>query len=139
MLSSAQIDTVSGIVSNYDDYVVYYYADYHDYQTGEPRDSRIEIYVGSDITADGNIFTFGDDTECYYLTYSKYLSRQSCDDKLEVKNSEIVYTNCITSYPDLCYFESKFNNIDTPRCLLLVVLVIFAIYSINRVIFGGSQ
>ncbi len=139
MLSTSQIDTVSGIVCNYDYYVVYYYADYHDYQVGELRDSRIEIYVGSDITAEGNTFFFGNDVECYYLTNSKYLSRHDCSSQFTVKDSEIVYTNCISSYPDLCYFESKLNNIDVGKYLSFILLVIISSFVICRVIFGGSR
>lgn len=139
MLSSAQIDTVSGIVSNYKHYVVYYYADYHNYQPGETRDSRIEIYVGSDISADGSNFTFGDDVECYYLTDSKYLSRQDCASQFTVNNSEIVYTDCISFYPDLCYFESKINNIDAGNCILLFVLLPLCICLLVRIILGGLK
>ncbi len=41
MLTSQQIDTVSGIVESFVHSLVYYYADYHDYQIGEVRDSRV--------------------------------------------------------------------------------------------------
>ena len=139
MLSTSQIDAVSGIVCNYEHYVVYYYADYHEYQVGEVRDSRIEIYVGSDITVDGNTFFFGDDVECYYLTESKYLSRHDRSSQFTVNDSEIVYTNCIASYPDLCYFESKVNNFDVPKYLLIILLVIVSSFVICRIIFGGSK
>lgn len=139
MLSTSQVDMISGIVCNYDYYVVYYYADYHDYQVGEVRDSRIEIYVGSDITADGNTFFFGDDVECYYLTNSKYLISQDCSSQFTVNNSEIVYTNCISSYPDLCYFESKVNNIDVGFYVTLLVSLAVFLTVISRIIFGGSR
>lgn len=139
MLSSAQIDTVSGIVCNYEHYVVYYYADYHDYQVGETRDSRIEIYVGSDITADGNNFIFGDNVECYYLTNSKYLSRQDCSSQFTVNNSEIVYTDCISCYPDLCYFESKCNNIDFEGLFVLLILLPLSLSVFIRIFLGGSK
>lgn len=139
MLSSAQIDTVSGIVSNYKHYVVYYYADYHNYQPGETRDSRIEIYVGSDISADGSNFTFGDDVECYYLTDSKYLSRQDCSSQFTVNNSEIVYTDCISCYPDLCYFESKINNLNFENLFIMLVLLPLTISIFVRIFLGGSK
>lgn len=139
MLSTSQIDTVSGIVCNYDNYLVYYYADYHDYSVGERRDSRIEIYVGSDITVADNTFFFGDDVECYYLTDSKYLSRQDCSSQFTVNNSEIVYTNCISSYPDLCYFETKVNNIDFGHYFLLVISLVFAIIVLKFAVLGGSK
>lgn len=139
MLSAVQTDLISGIVCNYDYYVVYYYADYHDYQPGEVRDSRVEIYVGSDITADGDNFIFGEDVECYYLTYSKYLISQNCPSQFTVNDSEIVYTNCISGYPDLCYFESKFNNIDFGRFFCLLVSVAVFLTVITRLVIGGSR
>lgn len=139
MLSTSQIDMVTGIVCNYEHYLVYYYADYHDYQVGEVRDSRIEIYVGSDITAEGNTFFFGDDVECYYLTNSKYLIRQDCSSQFTVNNSEIVYTDCNTYYPDLCYFESKFNNFDFSSFILGSVLIVVLVFTSIRILLGGSK
>lgn len=139
MLSTSQIDTVSGIVCNYDNYLVYYYADYHDYTVGEHRDSRIEIYVGSDITVADNTFFFGNDVECYYLTDSKYLSRQDCSSQFTVNNSEIVYTNCISNYPDLCYFETKVNIIDFGYYFMVLISVTVAFTVIIRIFLGGSK
>ena len=138
MLTSQQIDTVTGIVQNYDHYLVYYYADYHDYQTGEVRDSRIEIYVGSDISYENNSFTFGDGVECYYLTSSKYISPRSCPGSFTVRNDELVYTDLVQSYPSLCYFQTEYNNFDYKPFLVGGVVIVVALLAIFRVIFGGK-
>lgn len=139
MLTAQQIDTISGIVCSYDHYVVYYYADYHDYQLGEVRDSRIEIYVGSDITIEDHIFSFGDDVSCYYLTSGKYITSQLCPDHFTVNNNEIVYTDLVTSYPDLCYFETEYNNFDYKPLLVALIICIFSIIVLIRVIFAGGK
>lgn len=138
MLTSQQIDTVSGIVENYDHYVVYYYADYHDYQIGEVRDSRIEIYVGSDITVENNTFFFGDDVQYYHLTNSKYIIGQSCPNSFSVNNDEFVYTDLVNSYPSLCYFQTEYNNFDYKPLLVGSVVSVVAFFVILRVIFGGK-
>lgn len=139
MLSTVQSETIAGIVDNYDKYVVYYYADYHDYQPGEVRDSRAVIYVGDDITVNGNTFYFGDDVDCYYFTYSKYLTPQSTPSEFTVEDSEIVYTNCVKYYPDLCYFESEYNNFDYNVLIIGIVLVFFAVVVLIRCIFGALK
>ena len=129
---------VGQVKSKYKHYVVYYYADYHDYQLGEVRDSRIEIYAVSDITYENNSFVFGEGVECYYLTNSKYITSQSCPDSFSVKNNEIVYTDLIHSYPDLCYFQTEYNNFDYKPPLVGLIVGIFSIIIIIRVIFGGK-
>lgn len=141
LLSTVQYDTVSGIVSGYDKYVVYYYADYHNYTVGEERDSRIEIYVGSDITFEDNTFFFGDDVECYYFTNSKYLSLHNRSSEFKVKDSEIVYTNCNSVYPEMCYLESQFNsikNFDFMPFVLYSLLLILAFSAVIRIVLGGA-
>lgn len=138
MLTSQQIETVSGIVGNYKHYVVYYYADYHDYQIGEVRDSRIEIYVGNDITFENNSFVFGDGAECYYLTNSKYITSHSCPDSFSVNNNEFVYTDLVKSYPSLCYFQTEYNNFDYKPPFVGLIVGIFSIIIIIRVLFGGK-
>lgn len=138
MLTSQQIDTISGIVENYDHYVVYNYADYHDYQVGEVRDARVEIYVGSDISYENNSFTFGDGVECYYFTSSKYISSRSCPGSFTVRNDELVYTDLVHSYPSLCYFQTEYNNFDYKPFLVCLVVTVFAFFAIFRVLFGGK-
>lgn len=138
MLTSQQIDTVSGIVQNYDHYVVYYYADYHDYQLGEVRDSRIDIYVGSDITVENNVFSFGEDVQYYHLTNSKYITAQSCPNSFSVMNDELVYTDLVHSYPSLSYFQTEYNNFDYKPLLVGFVVSLVAFFAIFRVIFGGK-
>lgn len=138
MLTSQQIDTVSGIVENYDHYVVYYYADYHDYQIGEVRDSRIEIFVGSDITVENNVFSFGEDVQYYHLTNSKYITAQTCPNSFSVNNDELVYTDLVHSYPSLCYFQTEYNNFDYKPLLVGSVVIVVAFFVVLRVIFGGK-
>ena len=138
MLTSQQIETVSGIVEIYKHYVVYYYADYHNYQMGEVMDSRIEIYVGKDITIDNGSFIFGDGVECYYLTNSKYLTSHKCPNSFSVKNNELVYTDLVKSYPDLCYFQTEYNNFDYKPPLVGLIVCIFSVIVIIRVLFGGK-
>ncbi len=139
MLSTQQIETVSGIVENYKHYVVYYYADYHDYQIGEVRDSRIEIYVGSDISFEDNSFTFGEDVNCYYLTNGKYLIPHSCSGHFSIHSDELVYTDLVDKYPSLSYFQTEYNNFDYKPVLAFGLILIFAIMVINRVIFAGGK
>lgn len=139
MLSSNQFDTVSGIVCNYKYYVVYYYADYHEYKPGEVRDSRIEIYAGSEISFEDNTFHFGDDVECYYFTNGKYLTRQPCSSSFDVNNSELVYTNCTAKYPDLCYFESQYRNLYFGSVALACVIVYLCLNVLLRLFVGGSK
>ncbi len=139
MLTSQQIDTVSGIVESYDHYVVYYYADYHDYQIGEVRDSRIEIYVGSDISADNNSFTFGEDVSCYYLTSGKYITSQSCPDHFTVHDGELIYTDLVDKYPDLCYFQTEYNNFEDKSFFVTLIICVIAIIVLIRVNFFGGK
>lgn len=139
MLSSQQIDTISGIVENYDHYVVYYYADYHEYHAGEVRDSRIEIYVGSDITVENDNFIFGEDVSCYYFTSGKYLTVQNCPDYFNVHDNELVYTDLLEVYPDLCYFETKYNNFDYRSPLVGFFVCVIAIIVLTRVMFSGGK
>lgn len=139
MLSSQQIDTIQGIVCSYDSYVVYYYADYHEYQVYETRDNRIVIYAGSDISyADGS-FTFGEDTACYYLTYNKYMESVTVPSAFTVPHSELVYTNLVADYPDLCFWESKFQNANIGGMVILMVGISLAIDVVFHVIFGGRN
>ncbi len=140
MLSTQQIETISGIVESYDHYLVYYYADYHDYQVGEIRDSRVEIYVG-DITFDveNNTFRFSESVECYYLTSGKYLTAHSRPDHFTVHDGELIYTDLVDKYPNLCYFQTEYNNFDFKPLAVFLLILIFAVIVINRVVFAGGK
>lgn len=141
MLTSQQIDTLQGIVCNYDSYVVYNYAEYHNYSTYEEKDSRLLIYVGgkNDITFDSGTFTFSDGVECYALTYNKYLNSSSVPSSFKVPSSELVYTNLVPNYPDLCFLESRFQNADFGKWIMIFVIGSLAIDVIFKVIFGGKD
>lgn len=139
MLTSQQIDTLSGIVCNYDNYVVYYYADYYNYSASESRDSRIIIYVGSDIRFDNGTFTFGSDVETYYFTYNQYLNPVQTPSSFTVSDAEIVYTNLVSNYPDLCFWETRFQNADIGKWVILAVLLSLALDVVFKVIFGGKE
>lgn len=141
MLTSQQMDTIQGIVCNYDSYVVYYYADYHTYTTYEERDSRIYIYCGDagSITFDSGVFTFSDTVEGYTLTYSKYLNSISTPSSFAVPSSEFVYTNLVPNYPQLCYFESRFQNADVGKWVIIFVVGSLMLDVIFKVIFGGKD
>lgn len=151
MLSSEQIDTISGITCNYQDYVVYYSGDYpmHFEYAGiedtfetdatEVSDDLIIIYVGSGFTREGTTFYFGDDVSCYELTYNKYIKAVPAWISFEVPDSELVYTNLASDYPDLNFWETRFNNIDFNFWIMLAFLIPLACDVIVRVIFGGKE
>lgn len=141
MLSSQQIDNLQGIVCNYDSYVVYYYGDYHSSAISEERDSRIYIYCGDSdsIVFNGDSFVFSDNVESYVLTYNKYLNAASAPSSFTVPPSEIVYTNLVSNYPDLCFFESKIQNTNFSMWLIIFVVGSLALDVIFKVIFGGKD
>lgn len=138
MLSSQQIDTISGIVQNYNHYVVYYYGDYIDYEYGTDRDYQIHIFAGDSITFDNNTFSFGEDVQSLVLTENKYLTEVSSPGSFSVRNNEIVYTDLVDSFPSLCYIPTKINNFDTDNLIVGSVLSIAAIAILIKFFFGGK-
>ena len=138
MLSSQQIDTVSGIVSNYPQYVVYYAGDYKEYTVGEERDYEILLYCGDGITFDNGTFTFPETVECYRITYNKYIDSVTVETSLSVPASEIVYTNVLSNYPQLCTVETKLNNTDFVGIISVLALSAVAVSVVLRLLFGGK-
>ncbi|MDE5564058.1 MAG: hypothetical protein K2I93_02790 [Oscillospiraceae bacterium] len=141
MLTTQQIDNLQGIVCNYDSYVVYYYGDYHTYTGYEERDSRIYIYCGDadSITFNAGTFTFTDTVECYTLTYGKYLNSAETPSSFTIPHSEMVYTNLVPNYPQLCYFESRFQNADIGKWIIIFAVGSLMIDVVFKVIFGGKD
>lgn len=141
MLTSQQVDTLQGIVCNYESYVVYNYSEYHDYSQNEVRDSRIVIYVGGkdDISYTGSTFSFSGNVQCFYLTYNKYMDLVPVSGNFSVPPSELVYTNLVPSYPDLCWTESKLQNADFSPLIISSILVYLSIHVVLKVIFGGKD
>lgn len=154
MLNSSQIETVSGIVCNYKDYVVYYAGDYpretllasygeddpdEATEATQPSDDLILIFCGSGFTNDGTTFYFGDDVACYRLTYNKYIDAVPAPGIFNVPASELVYTNLASDYPDLTFWESKFNNTDFNVWIILFCVIPLSLDVIFHVIFGGKK
>lgn len=139
MLSSEQIDTVSGITCNYKDYVVYYSDDYSDYPEDETPADLILIYCGSGFQREGTTFIFGDDAACYQLTYNKYIDVLPVPDSFTVPERELVYTNLASDYPDLNFWATRFNNTDFGYWIVVGILVTLAVDVIFKVIFGGKE
>lgn len=138
MLTSQQIDTISGIVQNYNHYVVYYYGDYVDFEYGTERDYQIHIFAGDDITFEDNTFFFGEDVQSLVLTENKYLTEVSLPGSFLIRDNELVYTDLVDSYPSLCYIPTKINNFDTDNLIVGSVLTIFSIAILIKFFFGGK-
>lgn len=138
MLSSQQIDTISGIVQNYNHYVVYYYGDYVDYEYGTERDYQIHIFAGDSITYENNTFFFGEDVQSLVLTENKFITLVSSPDSFSISNNHLVYTDLVDSYPSLCYIPTKINNFDTDNFIVGSILSIVAIAILIKFFFGGK-
>lgn len=136
MLSEVQMRTINSLVADYDDYVVYYYADYHDYAVGETRDSKIMIYCGSGFTYEDGTFDFGFDVTCYEMTYNKYLNPVVSSTSFTVPTGEIVYTDVDSPFPDLGFFDSRFYNPDTASIAVFVLVACFLVVVSVRLLFG---
>lgn len=140
MLSQVQTDFCGEIVSQYDYYVVYYKYDYTDYTTGLERDYLIQLYCSDQqpVVEDGT-FKF---TECSYyeVTHNKYMLLDVVDavDFTPVSSSDIIYTNAVEGYPQLCYTTSKLRNFDFVPVFVYLAVAIFALIVLARILFGRS-
>lgn len=140
MLSQTQRDFCGQIVCQYDYYVVYYYGYYHEYQTGEIRDSKILIYCSDQQPiVENGVYSF---TECNYyeVTSNKYVMQEQGTTKQfsPLGSSDIVYTNVIEGAPQLCYITSSIRQ-DAAPAVMYVTVALVAIVVLVRLIFGGRS
>lgn len=139
MFNSTQESLLANLICQYDYYVAYYYGNYYDYQVGETRDYKIQVLC-SDVApvVENGVFSFSD-CSYYEVTSNKYIQITSGIEKSfsPLGSQDIVYTNCIDGYPQLAYTVSTVRQ-DAAPFVMYAALVIFALYVIVRVIFGGK-
>ena len=137
MFSTTQIDTLSQLVSQYDYYTAYYYGNYYEYQIGETRDNKIVVYCSDQeptIEGDTHIFT---DCNYYEVTLNKYILIDHFDSKqfTPLSGADIVYTNVVEGYPQLCYITSSFRQ-DAGPTVMYLTLGVAVLAILVRLIFG---
>lgn len=122
MISTSQLDTISGIVCHYENYVVYYTSTYNSGYT----QSEIDIFVGSEITYASGVWTFGDDCQHYRLTQNKYYNFVGDVSGSSWGPSEpagLVYTNTAAHYPEIAFVETRIENFDYSKFYLAFSLI----------------
>ena len=140
MLSEQQQHFCGMLTCQYDYYLVYYYADYHEYTPGEIRDNKILVYCSDqkpDVVDGSYNFT---DCNFYEITSNRSLLRtQNFSGSFRPSSStDILYTNIVDGYPQFHYWSSEFRNLDGIPIFMFVILCIFSGAVIMRVIFGGK-
>lgn len=140
MFSEVQVDFLGSIVAQHDYYIAYYYGNYYEYQVGEPRDYKIQLFVSDQKPTFENGVYFFDTCNYYEVTSNKYMLLESDVQRafVPLSGTDIVYSNVIDGAPQLCYVVSSIRS-DAGPAVMYGTIAIVGVAVLLRVLFGGRS